>query len=399
MIFSSIKRRTATTISIVLIFLLQCINTVGARTYNHDLTAYVVDWAIPSAIPWTMVDYINYAFAIPDKNGRLSGFQEGRLKSVVKEAHASNTGVSLSIGGWAGSINFSTLVRTDKSRQSFSDILVKACKEYDLDGIDIDWEYPNSPNGMSCNRKNPQDTANLLKFLLLLRKKLDAAFPQDRKWLSAAVATSVFNDENRKPTEILDPKWKSALDAAYDLNGYWAKQTASNSPLYGESSVDSAVKAWKKAGIPSSQLVVGVPFYGYTTRVTSAATSDRISVPIDHSKPQIQGDEFDTSSADPCPGCTPAYSGEMQWRSIAKQKIGLNAASDEWAEYWDNSTRTPYAYRASSSQFLTFDNPRSLESKVTYAKEQKLGGFMLWSLEMDDGKNTLLSALQGVRKK
>lgn len=46
--------------------------------------------------------------------------------------------------------------------------------KYSLDGIDIDWEYP-AKGGIESNRRSPQDSANYLIFLKLLRQVLPAS--------------------------------------------------------------------------------------------------------------------------------------------------------------------------------------------------------------------------------
>ncbi|KAL1935622.1 hypothetical protein VTP01DRAFT_4762 [Rhizomucor pusillus] len=374
----------------------------AASSSKHRLTAYVVDWALPVSIHWDMLDHVHYAFAIPDSDGNLSGFDSSQLKSVVKEAHTHEKGISLSVGGWTGSLHFSGLVRTASKREAFADVLVETCKQYDLDGLDIDWEYPNDPNGVSCNEKDENDTPNFLEFLKVLRKKLDATFKNERKWISASVGATVFKGSNQESLSKLDSEWGTVLDAfqimCYDLTGYWAEKTGANAPLRGgsaDSSVEQAVEAWHSAGIPYDRIVVGVPFYGYTGLTTKPVTKHAMQVPINHSKPQIKGDKYDTEEADPCPGAKASYSGEFQWRAI--QEEGILHNKNGWKSYWDASTETPYAYNAAKKQFVTFDDPHSLSAKAKYAKELNLQGIMLWSLDMDDSRHSLLKALQDIR--
>lgn len=128
-------------------------------------------------------------------------------------------------------------MRTASKREAFADILVNTCKEYDLDGLDIDWgkmgletrsnlaclsilttfsiftEYPNDPNGVSCNEKDEDDTPNFLAFLKVLRKKLDAAFKGEHKWLSASVGATVLKGSDQEPLTKLSSGWDTALDA------------------------------------------------------------------------------------------------------------------------------------------------------------------------------------------
>ena len=183
------------------------------------------------------------------------------------------------------------------------------------------------------------------------------------------------------------------------MNGFYANYTGPNAPLFysgpnHEPTVDVAVQEWNKAGIPFERIILGIPFFGYTTLVTeSTDNGDNQYLLIDHNRPQIQADEYDSYSAEPCPGTTrKSYSGEMQWRSI-KQSVLSNKS---WKKYYSSDTRTPFAYNDQQKQFLSFDDPQSLKAKVDYIKKYKLGGIMFWSLEMDDKEHTLLNALQDI---
>lgn len=89
---------------------------------SHQLVTYVVDWDVPKVIPWSKLDHIAYAFAVPDQDGELTLFNETQLNKgnchfsigdreikidalfyyyhlVVEEAHNHGKGVSLAIGG------------------------------------------------------------------------------------------------------------------------------------------------------------------------------------------------------------------------------------------------------------------------------------------------------------
>lgn len=120
-----------------------------------------------------------------------------------------------------------------------------------------------------------------------------------------------------------------------------------------------------------------------------------LNTPLDRSIKQIKGDKYDDFAKDPCPDSVASYSGEFQWRSIEESGAAYNASG--WATFWDQKTSTPYAYNSDKHQFITFDNPDSLRLKAQYVKEHKLGGIMLWSLEMDDHSHSLLNAIQDVR--
>jgi hypothetical protein len=69
--------------------------------------------------------------------------------------------------------------------------------KYDLDGFDIDWEYPNSPNGDTGNLISSDDSANLLSFLKVAR---DALGP--KKLITLATALTPFNGPDQNPLTV-----------------------------------------------------------------------------------------------------------------------------------------------------------------------------------------------------
>ncbi|KAI8391324.1 glycoside hydrolase [Radiomyces spectabilis] len=357
---------------------------------------------LPKTIAWHKLDRVNYAFAVPDEHGQLTSFEPARLRLVVEHAHRFGKPVSLSVGGWTGSVHLSSLVRHKKSRKAFANKLVEATHQYNLDGIDIDWEYPNSADGVSCNQNHPQDTENLLKFFKVLREKLDKKYPKQRKLITAAVGATVFNDMNQEPSKWLDRGFAKHVDAfavmAYDLMGPTSEFTEANAGLRSRRGVSGsqAIQNWVSAGIPRDRILLGVPFYGYTTKIqTTINAASGMGVAISRPTQQIQGDQYDHMEKDPCQGAVAAYTGEYQWRSIAQDGILRNASG--WHSYWDPVSLTPYAYNDKHQQFLTFDDPRSLGAKVQFVNNNQLGGIMLWSLEMDDAQHSLINALQPVR--
>src|ERR1700742_3581864 len=89
--------------------------------------------------------------------------------------------------------HFSPAVANEANRQMFTDNILSVYRKFDLDGIDIDWEYPGR-QGASGNEINGDDSMNLLLFFQLLRRKLPAGAK-----ISAAVQTVPFVDAMTQP--------------------------------------------------------------------------------------------------------------------------------------------------------------------------------------------------------
>jgi GH18 family chitinase len=65
-----------------------------------------------------------------------------QLPTLVTAAHAKGVKVSISIGGWTGVIDYSSMAASEANRQTFINWNVAQIKNYNLDGVDLDWEYP-----------------------------------------------------------------------------------------------------------------------------------------------------------------------------------------------------------------------------------------------------------------
>ncbi|ORX55758.1 glycoside hydrolase [Hesseltinella vesiculosa] len=372
------------------------------NAFNPRLTAYVTDWDMADSIAWEKLDQVIYAFGVPDKTGRIGQFDTSQLKSVVEDGHSHEKLVSLSIGGWTGSVYFSFLMRTAANRKQFASNLIHVMDKYDLDGFNLDWEFPNADNGVSCNLANPADTDNYLMFLQLLRAMMTRRYPQQHKLLTVAAPAKVFNGPTKSPLKRLSHAWATTVDAiyimAYDLHGTWDPTTGANSPLDGEAlNIKTAMNDWIQAGIPRRQLVLGVPFYGYMTKThPKAHYTTSMQIPLAPNKVQVRGDQYDRAEREPCAGASKVvYSGEYQWRSIKQDGIMENNGG--WHSIWDRKTLTPYSINKSKNLFLSFDDPRSLKKKAEFVQRNGLGGIMIWSLEMDDDSDSLLNAIQLVR--
>lgn len=71
--------------------------------------AYYPDWSTfpPEIIDFERLDWVDFAFAIPDKNCNITWDNPESpdlLDRLVKAAHSKGTKVKLSIGGWSGSM-------------------------------------------------------------------------------------------------------------------------------------------------------------------------------------------------------------------------------------------------------------------------------------------------------
>ena len=143
------------------------------------ILAYATDGIIADIIPYHQLTHINYSFLTPKADGTFNPINNSwKLKQIVATAHQHNVRVSISVGGWGWDQQFEELAANPESRTAFVQNLTAFINEYQLDGADIDWEYPDA--GQSSQN-----------FLALIRE-LRAAMPD--KLLTTAVVS--HGDDN-----------------------------------------------------------------------------------------------------------------------------------------------------------------------------------------------------------
>ena len=70
-------------------------------------------------------------------------FASETFKQLVRlKSNFTNLKILLSIGGWTLSNQLVTASSTETSRQTFVQSAVKNLRKWELDGLDVDWEYP-----------------------------------------------------------------------------------------------------------------------------------------------------------------------------------------------------------------------------------------------------------------
>ncbi|KAF6747206.1 glycoside hydrolase superfamily, partial [Ephemerocybe angulata] len=361
----------------------------------------------PSKISWDMYDMVTFAFALTTEDPSkldLAG-EDKTLTAFATEAKSRGVKSLLSVGGWTGSMYFSTHMATQKGRDTFRKAITDMVTQYKLDGIDFDWEHPNQKG--ACNAFAPQDTANFLSFLKDLR-----ADPAGKDLiLTAAASISPFFDANGVPSTNLAP-FGEVFDylaiMAYDIYGSWSPTTGPNAPLYstcaGDKAVgsgESSVKAWTAAGFPIKKLLLGVAAYGRSWHVdtANAMTGNALNqyATFDATiKPLGEGEADSTVyGVDKC-GEQEGPTGIWDFNGLidAGWLMSDGEASQSHAKYlFDDCSKTPFLYNETSQTMISYDNAESFAEKGKFIYDNKLGGFAVWHILGDSSDNILLDSI------
>ncbi len=342
------------------------------------IIGYYAAWAAysgytPDKIDATKLTHINYAFANIGSDLKIElGYpdvDESNLTGLnaLKEMNP-NLKVMIAVGGWSWSGSFSDAALTDASRTAFANSCVDFLIRYELDGIDIDWEYPVS-GGVSTNIRRPEDKTNFTLLMHKLREKLDAQEAVDGKqyilsFAGAAGSWYLNNIESNKLLQYVD--YVNLM--TYDLHGSWDRYADFNAPLYNNNdsspqykiSVDQSVRTWLAAGLPADKLIMGVPFYGYLYK----------------SVPDINNGLYQTHS-----GAQSIDYSDIMANYLYVPGLDHNYHSESKAKWLFNG-----------STFISYEDEEAMTLKAEYIKSKGLGGAMIWELSQDT-THVLIKAL------
>ncbi|KDN39765.1 glycoside hydrolase family 18 protein [Tilletiaria anomala UBC 951] len=394
----------------------------------------------PESIDFSRYDIIYFAFAVPSSSFGVSftdGGSRSLLQRLVNAAHASQTKVILALGGWGQSDKFSPAVATSSSRSTFINSIMGVYQKYDLDGIDIDWEYPNA-DGAGNNQKSAADAANLQTFFQELR----SALPQGAL-ITAAVPHLPWIGSNGSPVRSV-ARAASVIDYVFIMNyDVWGSSSnpAPNAPLANlcdnstqpQASAAAGVRQWVAAGMPASKIMLGLPAYGYVSNsgVTSIREGRRelsieqqqqqgqMTLPAAHRRfasqagamdpPGYRGGRFDrrllshralsSASFTKKPALT---EGQTPFRTLVtrgalvKRSDGTYDAGAGWTRRMDRCSDTPFLYNG--KQAIMYDDTQSILDKAAFAKQTGIAGVGFWSVDSDtstwDLTNAAIKGLQ-----
>lgn len=360
-------RRTMKPASIVFaaIFTVIIFSAGKSIARKPDVIAYYTgDGTTINKYPVEKLTHIIYSFL--HLKGDTISFHNDTQRMVLHQLAGLKTTyprlkIMVSLGGWGGCQTCSPVFAYDSARKNFAASVVRVLKDYNVDGIDIDWEYP-AIEGYPGHPWSLQDKENFTALLKELRRQMGRRY-------ELSFAAGGFN---HFLTDAVD--WKAIMPKVtrvnlmtYDLINGYSKTTGHHTALFSRDeqseSTDNCVQYLLSHHVKARKLVIGAAFYA-----------------------RVWENVADTSKG--------LYQqGSFKYGVDFKQFTTKLSADSGWVHYWDEVAQAPYSYNPVLKHFATYDDERSLEAKVNYVRKYKLGGIMFWELMNDAYTNGRLDAI------
>ena len=312
--------------------------------------------------------HINYAFVdVRDSMAWLTNMETDtvnfRILNKLKEVNP-DLKILISIGGWSWSGNFSDAVLTPDSRSKFAKTSVKIVADYDLDGVDIDWEYPGQIGNNNVFR--PEDKQNYTLMFEALRKELDELSKITGKYyeLTTAVGASysyIEHTEMDRAVKYLD--FVNLMTYDFYTSGDSAGHHSNLCPpedYEKDASAHKTVRLFLEAGVPAEKLVMGLPFYGRSW-IMKSADKHGINMPVEG---RARGGGY-------------TY--------IKDSLVNKNG----FVRYWDEKAKAPYLFNSETNQLITYDDEESVRLKCEYVIDNNMAGMMFWQYASDTNEYLL----------
>jgi GH18 family chitinase len=209
-----------------------------------------------------MTNVVVYAFYAVNASGGLSApsAPAASLSAVLSKARTNNAKVFLGIndGSGDGKTNFRNMAATATGRNNFIKAVMNVVRANNLDGVDMDWEFPTTADGTD------------LTFTALIKELSDSLHRDARYYLSAAITAGKYAGGNRDAI-------RNEIFPYVDFFNVMAYDDFSTSVPYKHHSdytlAQTCLNYWLiTRGMPAAKCVLGLPAYGRPSGITQTNT-------------------------------------------------------------------------------------------------------------------------------
>ena len=310
-------------------------------------------------IDFQLYTHLAHTFVTVEADGTLQNSPTVPSRALTTDAHRAGVQVLLSLGGWGFDEQFAAIASHPEAEDRFVASVLKMVDNFDYDGIDFDWEYPDTE----------AEVVGFERITRRFRAGVDAIGLSKRRTMRITMAASSNPETLRRlKTDFLVATMDWINVMTYDYTGSWSDYAGHQSPLFASSKAPGSKLSTAATlehllndrKIPADRLVLGIPLYGRGFAVAQPYASTR---GIAATKVPAGG-----------------------YASIVKR------LDQGWTRTWDDETKTPWLHAPDGSAVIGYDDAESVAAKTVWANQHHLRGVFFWEIHQDrlpDGSHPL----------
>lgn len=323
----------------------------------------------PTNINFKLYTHLCHAFITANEDGVIRTNRNVPDPELIRQAHAAGVKVLLSLGGWGWDKQFAAIMKNKEAEEHYALAVLQIVDRFDYDGIDLDWEYPDTTEEvpgferLAKRFRNDLDKLAAKKNRPMLQTMAVAASPSTLDWLTNDILLATMD-------------WINVM--TYDMAGEWTEYAGHHAPMFASSrqpgtprSVEISIKYLLDRGFPPHRITLGLPLYGKGFAVSEPYASTK-------NKPNNRP-----------PG------GNFNRLLQLQHEHG-------WTRYWDEETKNPWLIAPDKSAVIGYDDAESMAIKTEWAMKLGLRGVFFWEISADrlsDGTNPLQEASRSKLKR
>lgn len=199
---------------------------------------------------YKMITHLNYAFLYPNADGTLKPLsQPERFEQVMTTARENGVKTAISLSG--DESVYSGLAANPGYRTKLVNNIVSFVLKHNLDGVDLDWEYPRA------------NKANNITYTALV-KELSDSLHTWHKFLSVAVTPALYAGSVRDGVAAESIPYIDFFNIMMYDGINWDSEDPGQHSSY--RMAEESLNVWlDMKGLPKEKAIVGIPAYGKNT--------------------------------------------------------------------------------------------------------------------------------------
>jgi len=341
---------------------------------QKPIIGFLPYWNLNSAqIYYHLLDYICYFSVSLNADGSVKKMDENNLDigwlklgseelaRIFELADKQDVGRMLAFTAFNNEV-IDTIVKNPRASQKAINSIITLVKEYQLDAVNIDFEYH---SGYPVTA-SPKDYVN---FIGQLKKSLKAD-DLERVIITVDLYANAFNYSNLYDSVQLSQAADWLVLMGYDFHQAGSNRAGPVAPLksLNGKSITQALDGALKNGIKTNKIVLAMPFYGYEWQTVD----DKIN-----------------SATYPDSGAMASY---KRVHALIKDK--------NLKPNWDNQSMSPWlSYQDGTNTYqIYYENDQSIGFKLQLITQLQLQGAAIWALGYEGSNATVWNAIEAWRK-